>query len=701
MSRGGWTVRRQQRERGALAPIFGILLVSVLGVLVAVAVDTKRVKEAQAVLAEKLEGSCSEAARELPVTRSVVQRGSANYVPGGSTGSAIVDTDQSATNGIQLASFHRLDALRFIVPFPEDVVGGGQLFSPSGMTSIFNPLSSYGVGNCVGGVCGFAGNIGASEANSNYPTRYFYDVETGRVLSNGVVSCEARGLVDTIVSGQKAVNAKASYRIKVAGPTRTNSVGTKIRRGIIIGIAPEVDTSGDDPRFRFTLPALAGLNPLAAGGPQNQAFMYARGVSTHSGLPGIQLHGSPEVQGGSSSHEEALVRCANPFVAVRNMVLHSVVGRLARLWATRDRTQILVIPPRNQDDSANIPVSIVAHGEDLSPALAASRFELPFINYKPSATPNGETDRAGYLCPYSGGCQDSQGAFVPSQRQMLVASQLRDCFFVFNTQNGARLPIDPSVSNARFEFPFMAPQTGTAPYYSYDKWGFTDIAHRRSAEEAVALISTVEECPFRGTAPENSCAKPAIVPDAQQAPQGLRGDIVAFLQYARGAGQRFDAPGYMLTIPSRVPINNPENNEPNSQVILVVSKRLDPSVGLTSERSRIRAEVDALNSQSGRTITVVYVPANAVDASPSAVENIREAFHTQEFGGPNRVFTVMPGEYWGGSSGIPACAGAPAFSTPNEPLCFRAYWESLLANRTASDIGRTVWESITDVEVAL
>ncbi len=283
----------------------------------------------------------------------------------------------------------------------------------------------------------------------------------------------------------------------------------------------------------------------------------------------------------------------------------------------------------------------------------------------------------------------------------IVASQLRDCFFVFNTQNGAQLPFDLSLSNSGFEFPFMVPQGETAPYYSFEQWGFTANSHRRSAEEAVALISTVEECPFRGTAPENNCTKPAIVQDTDKAPQGLRGDIVAFLRYARGDGHRFDAPGYMVTNPQRAPVSNPEKDDPNSQVVLVVSKRLDPSVEPTSERSRIRAEVHALNAQNGRTITVVYVPANAVDASPSAVENIREAFHTQEVGGPNRVFTVMPGEYWGANSGIPACAGAPAFSTPNEPLCFRAYWESLLANRTASDIGRTVWESITDVEVAL
>jgi hypothetical protein len=299
---------------------------------------------------------------------------------------------------------------------------------------------------------------------------------------------------------------------------------------------------------------------------------------------------------------------------------------------------------------------------------------------------------------------------------MAIVSQLRDCFFVMANPSQKTFIQDTSGSNVNFEFSWMTPANNNPfNFGNFEQyWGFAgQLSHRRSGEEIVQMMSTVEECPY---AVNGWCQKPEVPDDPTKPAQGLRPDIVPFLEYVLGINNRWRSPGYLGKPPNSGEMLNIVPAAPNpditSQVLLVLQKRINPALCTVdgSECARIRGLVDQINNQTigaaanqvplGRKIILLYVPTTAVDADPVAVQNLRDAFRIGS-GGPNSLITIMPSEYWDvpQSSGVVSCGVTPGY--PNDAQCFRDYWEDLLINGGFSEIARTIWEEFTEVEVAL
>lgn len=713
----GTKVRRG--ERGVILPLAATVLVAAFAILVALAIDTKRVKEAQAVLAAKVEGVCHEAGRRLPIARQAVRAGTFPFVPVG--GAASADSDGDVSNGINFDYAHTLFRLSLMVPFPERLISNSStlFLGPTGVPTPYASVGRYldintgDESDCVRNSCLFAGAVTSSAVSNQFSTGFFRDPNTTRIRSNGVVACDAAGEVTTFLSGKKTVNARAAYQVKIAGPTIVNATGAPINRGLTIGIAPQVDTI-DDGRFEFNAASLAGHNPLASN--STVPWSQYRQSFTESGYPlSTSLAISPTE---TAALEQAKMRCYNPMLAVRNGVVQGVMARLGRLWSTRNNTQLLVIQSQSRetvpiDIEPNLPVEVIAPGKDILAQDVTERFQMPYVNYQPG---DGWQSQNKYLCPRGNGTVYCDGVPSRPQLHMAIVSQLRDCFFVMANPSQKTFIQDTSGSNVNFEFSWMTPANNNPFNFGNleQYWGFAgQLLHRRSGEEIVQMMSTVEECPY---AVDGWCEKPGVGNDPTKAAQGLRPDIVPFLEYVLGIKKRWSSPGYLGQdpegggIPSGLPAK--ENPDITSQVLLVLQKRIDPALCTVdgSECARIRDLVDQINNQTigaapnqvplGRKIILLYVPTTAVDADPVAVQNLRDAFLIGS-GGPNSLITIMPSEYWDvpQSSGVVSCGVTPGY--PNDAQCFRDYWEDLLINGGFSEIARTIWEEFTEVEVAL
>jgi len=409
------------------------------------------------------------------------------------------------------------------------------------------------------------------------------------------------------------------------------------------------------------------------------------------------------------------MRCYNPMLAVRNAVLQGIMARLGRLWSTRNNTQLLVIQSKTRatiptDAEPNLPVGIIPPGADILAQDPTQRFQMPYVNYQPG---DGLMSQNKYLCPATGSDVFCKGE-GDRKLHMAIASQLRDCFFVMANASQKTFIQDKSGANVNFEYPWMTPATNNPLNYgNFDLWGFANnLLHRRSGEEIVQMMSTVEECPYS----VEDCPKPGVVAEATRPVQGLRPDITAFLGYVLGTQNRWSSPGYLGPPASGGGLQNivpaVGNTDLTSQVLLVLQKRIDPAACTVagSECAQIRGLVDEINGQTigappnqvplGRRILVLYVPTTAVDAAPVAVQNLRDAFRIGN-GGPNSLITVMPSEYWDvpQPSGVLSCGVTPGY--PYDATCFRDYWEDLLKNRGFSEIAQTIWEELTETEVVV
>lgn len=610
-------------EKGVILPIVAVFGVTLISALILLAVDSHRVKLAQAIARGINESICGYAAQSLPISAAAISS---------AFGQLSEHDADSSQSGIQLKSWASVTSFTAVTP---SIVGPG--FGPVAMTSVGAPSCPSGVSCYLQGAVADGSPIAAK-----FPTNFWTQNSHGAQLA-----CEIEVEVDTFLSGTKPATAKVAYGKALEGNTTPN--GTP--RGITIGIAPEFEAF--DERFEFG-PGFDSYNPLDdydnSGTPSsgNYSFGWARPSVQIDPLDPTSpsLAGSPALQSGGISPQmryRALRRCLNPYLGMRNTILQAVVGRLARN-NMRFNTQLVLVNPL--EGGGNLPTVMVQAGQD----LLLGGYSLPFVNFRSTSHGATPVNTNGYLSPITGSTNPPI-----EQHQMLITSQLRDCLIVSNATNGASPELDPTLSNAGLEPPGAA---GLAHVLSdYDdsnpaaskQWEGGPGTSLR-AVELMSTLANVEECPVRhngniqGQNLNNSCTimdKASDFTNTYPNPQGMRGDIVSFLNYALTGGQGFSALG---PLPDPVTgafvgplVNSPSNSD---HILLLLSKPLT-----TAEVTAIRATVqnNFVNSaipDPERRLIVVYMPIHSFDADPQYLTDLRTAF--VDNGDTRRVIALQP-----------------------------------------------------------
>lgn len=665
-------------ESGSVLPLSAAIVGAVLLTMTWLSIDTNRVYEGRLEAHKIADQACSAAAPELPITSNVVEMVAAQV--------AGLDT-QLGDGEVNLTPYIKLSKINIVSPTPLNDAGSpGTLFGPAKLISVF------GHDNCPASVCSFSGDVEDGSITPGYINGFWDNTK-----HNGYVACEVEVEVKTVLSSTRLAMARVAYLQRTFGPRLPGNAV----RGVTVAIAPQVDTY-DDQRFKFSQSGLDDFNPLVGlntpgdTSDDNQAFTGERKPCSGclegslSGAPGNPIFANNTPLGwNTQEHKEQVQHCSNPFTAVRNGLVQSLMARLARNHETRHATEVLFASARDVNATAaqNAPVIAIERGED----LIAPNYELPFVNIK---------DGVNSTCPFDG-CSG-----VPSAA-MLIASQARDCMYVYNQKNGAQSITDEGIINSHYEPTSFGETASMAipPYESPnppDSWGFTGDITRLNAEQLVSIIPNVEQCPSSAAGP---CLKPIDNADSSQAAVGLRPSIVSIMQYLNGNAGAYSSPG-VLGLPSGVtypanPDTAPQAAGANSQVVIFLSKRLDPD-GTSNEKNLIRQQVRAIAP--GRRITVVYTPTTLADASKDALEDLQFAFNIPLEDedlppSPHMVIRVAP----------PMTASGLVVCTAPEDECFRDYWEALLLNGasiggesiTLEQLGRTIANRVLQTEVAL
>ena len=634
------------QERGVALIFSATFILLVFMVYISATVDSHRLHQSRALLYLVTERECSAAARMLPVARRSVEL-LINRVN-------LLDVDKFSPQ-VDLLPYAELTKVNVTIPSPLLSSGDTSPFTIIPPTSV----SQFGHPNCQNSICTFAGDINEPSVQSIIPANH-WSVEEG----NNEIVCEFKANVQTFLSGVREVTAKVAYQ-RIVRPRREDRLPT----GLTIGIANAV-TYRYDQRFQFSGdPLLSEYDPFAAGFDSaspptsgNMAYGFQRQSYSHNKFLGNPFQPTAELSGtafpGStytglfqSPRYQQLARCANPHITLVRAMMQSFFYRLGRSADTRDKVQLLMAQPMNDDLSPNLPVSMVDWGAD----LLASNYEPPLMNYSSSAqTYDPFTD--------------------PSQ--MPLTHQVRDCYVALNSANGVKAPHDYALENfdasAIKNYEPMAFQSGNF-LVSDDgsisqNWSATGNADLRKAEDLAKSISNFERCPYEGL---GGCLKSgAVVPAVPE--KHDRSDIVSFLKYTIGTGRKYNSPGFAIPPGGAAPtkILNPEISSPGglrSQVLLVLFQRIDPVV----EKAQIQALAQKLENAE-RAVTVLYFP--TIEADVLAYNELKEAFNATDSDSFHRVYMIAPD--W-------SLKGA----TP-EWKCLRDYWETRLKPAAAGNFSQ-------------
>ncbi|MCB0339407.1 MAG: hypothetical protein KDD53_07375, partial [Bdellovibrionales bacterium] len=560
--------KSRQSERGIIIPLAAIVTVVIGAILIAFGIDHKRGLEAKAAAQLKADVLCSYGSRSLPIARNAIGR-MLNLYPLGDT--------NTSTDPIDINSYLRIIKLRILVPTPEITIGSGSPFLSGGP---YQP-SSFGFANCPGNSCEISGDVSDPAISANYPAG-FLKVED----ANRYVSCEVTSEYDTFLSGTRSALGKATYQQKVIDASSSPS------RGVIIGIAPQAEIYADTPD-RYAFQSGDAFDPTVGPVPM---FQWAR--DNPAAYP--ELNFEPFAQSPAISslakRVDRIRHCQNVFISARNVILQSLVGRLARSGETRDKTRILLLNPKHRvsNPPPNPPTLIVERSED----LMATNYRLPLINYRPNGNEKGDITSLGYLCPFSTEC--GAGISIPDQRHhVLVTNQLTDCFYL-NAQNGVSTYQDLAIQNydvnwggIQFEPQAFVAQNQMPLNYNatVNDWAQPpNFGH--SAEEIVRKLGVVSSCPMDFTGLTNvalhDCSGHVNLPDPAtydpnvNHPARLLGDIVGFLQYVLQINGAFFKQGPVEIASATGSLQpglvvNSDNLSDLSQIFLLVSKPLDPT----------------------------------------------------------------------------------------------------------------------------
>ncbi len=689
-------------ESGIFLPLTAIIITTLLFIVVALGVDAKRGKEARALGQLKADEICNIAARELPFMRKSVEK-----------------LAQLATDGFRFSSYARAKTLRIVAPTSFINLNNPNPRPPEPYRQGITPLTAVSADlTCSNIECTFAGDVTVTDASQNYPAGFWDDYDY-----NAYLGCEIDVEYDTLLgifgTKKQIALAKSVWRSEISGATPNS------RGGIFFGISPYVEYVNDDLRFKITDPGFTNSNvnrgwPTFPPGPRNRAFTRQRNARLDPLAFGRTLSDTPALGLNDGSRQELLNQKYNLYLAARNELLYSLAERMGRHARTRNNSGMLLLSPKNQGVAPvapNPPIWLARYGDDIT-QRGLRGFVMPYISYDHNGTRGSRPDDR--LCPYQHPLCRS------ASPQMMVASQLRDGFYVNNRLNGVRTISDPRIFNDDFEDDrwFDSRDRVARAYRGMPADLYWDqdpnrLQDRVSIPELLRWMPGAEECPYvwaEGANPpvEPRCdetqevAGPSVhrdssadLPGAQGAP-GLQPDIVSFLQVANGVASALDAKSLHLSVPLNTTFRPPPqfpNTDNTSMVLLFTSKRLDPSQGMpttpaditaataSQEMQDIRNQVLALNAV-GRSVFVIFMPVTEIDTRDEVMIDFQWAFNADpnaDVVSSNFIFKIGPTgcpEYKYDPAGNP---GDPYF--PNdETTCFRDYWQDVLLGGAAGNI---------------
>ena len=723
------------RERGVILPLTAIIMSTVFFIMVALGVDTTRTKEAQAFASYLADEVCGFAVDEMPMSRLAVDK---------TIGLIRTKDVDTATTEIDINSYTTIERVTYMVPsLPTDIDGDPYLAGAAKEISHID-LDHTTCSDTAAEVCFLAGDLGESDITDKYPAIWSDE------MFGSFIGCRVELRVNTLMSGDRIAQASAIYRKFVGGEALQDppaGVGAPFNsRSVTIGFAnqlairdPDGIGGGGDDRFEFPLDV--GYNNQRLwdsddlGTSDVFSLFRAKHEDTFLGVAYPQRTSNlaiTEANEGLADRDAAWLRCYNPLSAVRNVMAHYITRVLARMYETRDNVTYALVNPINDAnndgvrDNSNGPTIMIPRGRDLLPDVIVDEddgFALPLINYMPPTTgPNSKVVNGqglspdGYLCPFNpiNGSKCSKHLLNATTRALrrhhnLVASQMQDCFYITNENSGVVALKAETLVNEKHEeggIGFQPWQHSAADYVTdvgKNHWGYTEDEHIQNAEELMLHMSTISHCPFEWTAgvPQAnahspSCSHPVPVDDHTLTPSGMRGDVVAFLEYTNGDTDGWSMPG-RFDVTGQAADNiivNPEVGEVyattgHSHVILFMHKRLDP----VNDIGDIQDQVDDLNA-AGRRVTVIYIPAYAEDASDDVDDQLKDAFRATDDSSMNRVYNIRPTAF-----GSPACNEASEY-----PDCFNDFWiEELLtaAVDNIEDRAKTVLNRIFETAPVL
>ena len=695
--------RRLNSEHGVFLALTAVGMFTIL-IFLQMTVDSMRAREARAFAQQKAEELCYVAVGDLPNARAAVERISSQLQQ------PIVHNGYSRLTGVSISIPTSPLDVDDDTPF---VSGGPRSFAAMGV-----------LGGCDSSIdCEFFGDVEDPTLAAKVPSNFWQ-----RADFNAYVSCETEVTYDALVNIadlglSRKVRGKTAVRSEVRG-ARPQSRG-----GVLVGIAPYVETYPVEQRFRFPLaqfipnnalaitdhnqpPALGNLvfsdpRQVLSDGIHPDAFAFTDAIPSDRKyslewitrdpplfLPQWAPWDSTEsvIPFNYSARDELINQKHNLMTVARNHIIAGIAAVLSRHADTFDSGYVL-LGPKNSDGSETPPVFLSVPGQNST----RERFRFPSLSWQHTSdlliqlgAPN------GYLCPY---------ASCPNGSQHLVTSNvLADAFFATNRGNGARALTHDWLQNPNFESDRYIPRPQVAPEYptilgnDSDYWSPSLRRHLMSIPELLQFTGSVEECPVQFAKAGTHCLKPGVELDPMRKANGSVPSIISFLKLANGSEPALRADRVHLPAPDGSPAPRFDNFDQDSMVLLFIQKPLEPSAEPapadstapcssapdtpSSEMTAIRAEVDTLLSAQGRNIYVVYMPVNAAGLYRKQVCDLEYAFNAVAVGDQretatgNRVFRIGPA----GPDGNSACGSYLPLPFTPEDICMQQFFVELLGD---------------------
>lgn len=418
-------------EKGVFLPLVAVVALAVIAVIVGLGIDSSRVKRGSALLRQKLEAACHQAAQ-----KPTLQAEAAMIFAG-----QITDTNMARA----LLDFGvTLDHISFINPtMPDDGsfvnFPGYSSANPTPAPALYElgssstdedgivEFSGLGLDSCIDSEghnrneCSFQAKVsqsithlgaGGSVTVKEFPARLWNQTQN----VGNTVGCVAYGRVNTLLSGERPISAKVVWQKKLRGKwdeaydagspvTTSPALSILIAPHMTTDDSPELNFGGYDATFRDSYDPINVYN-VGASTPVPNAFLAA--VATPPLYPGLAyqpieprppaleytyLRDTPPAvitavrPAVFAQKEEALLACMNPAVLVRNSFVSTIVELASRNGQLRNQTQLLLsgTQHRTLQDNTNLdslpyqpnnPVIMVDFGQDLMDS-----YQLPYVSY--------------------------------------------------------------------------------------------------------------------------------------------------------------------------------------------------------------------------------------------------------------------------------------------------------------------------------
>ncbi|RME58385.1 MAG: hypothetical protein D6780_06830, partial [Candidatus Dadabacteria bacterium] len=541
-----------------------------------------------------------------------------------------------------------------------------------------------------------------------------------------VIYCKVTVEYDTVLpnlfndSASRESIGKSLFYQQLKGEDLLQSPSGSPSKVFFVALSPYVEIDQNNSKFFFPNGLFDDYNPLKKAGDafteKRKKERYQKYSKKFEESKKLKAMEAPEYK-----REKLALSKYNLYTAARNAVLTSFFERVVRFGETRYNLDLLVLSPMHQTNlySPNPPIIIKGAGED---SLKRSYY-YPLISWDHTNGNNSLGDPKNYICPYDDHQCDE------SKLHMLIASQLRDIFELHSASQPIITFGDPNIDINEFEPSEV--ESGASFNLATDDtwWPKKEIIDDRQKEELISVtefirgLGTVESCPVDQL---EGCSKESVVNNPLLKPQGLQGDVTAFLRYVRGlVGAYKEQERHIPDPDGTLPPSFNLGNADLGPIVIVMSKRLNPSGSSvsgtscqssvstpSSQMQDIRNEINNLQLVNADVpVYVFYFPTTEADVSMQAICDLKWAF--KDGVGGNKVVTVGPSEDFCANGNPP-----PA----NFDDCLKEYWASILLAEyakdapfsyendidrgesvapTASELGKALWNLVTETNLGL